>query len=411
MPSGFESWITIAEDNRYDGTSHYDPIALHVDSEDLKINKSITRRQNQIGLNRQSQGLHGQVYQDIKPEGGISFQFRSYDCLNVLYSHFQLATRSVSSSPYRYTFYHLHNNPDYGYLGTYPAGTYGSYRGQPYTVSLLKKYFQTPNRGEPGYAPNMQLFEHGICDELSFSLQTNNDARFDAKFKFRDAIDGTFTDAENFEQSSSGTQGPQGIQYDNLSATFLSANYATTPAFMYDKATLAITLNGNTTIPINGLTWKSTNGLGEVSRVGRRQPELFRSQLYRVVGAMSLDLPTDALEYVGAMLQADNFAITATLFNGTADRAMFSMPTCRLLPFDYKIDGGDTPIKSVLQFEAFNFGDTPPLSFTVDTDFFFTGADPFLDGWLGTRDLSEFATYTADLGARTLSDYQIFSRD
>ena len=419
MPSGFEGWLSIFEDDRVDGSNFNSPQVLFVDKETLAFKKEVSYGDRAIG-NSRSPHTNTYILKPKKPQGGITFQFRSEDILKVLYAHFQLGSLE-GTAPYRYSFYPRKNGLDWNYFGTWAEGAYGSVQGQPYTVSVLKRLFDVTGgsylaEGDPAAAaqlPSSFLFKHGVVDKLGFSLAVGQEAQAQANFFFTGA---------NHDANDELTNGF--VFSDNPGATTVGS-YSALSGFTYMAATVALSHRGNgvdAQIPLSYLTLRSDQKAQEHSRLGAQDPSDYQYGGYNLTGELGFDLPRDAWIEVDLLLRgsaasldgvADSdgaFSITATLFNGTNDRVCFNIPICKRLPFEFNNPGGDSHWEGKMPFVALE-GTTHPIKITVDTDYAFYPLNLFGDGWLGTRDLSVFATYSGELGARTLSEFTFYSRD
>lgn len=377
--SGFEGFISIFEDDLYDGSTFTSPQALHVDQENLSLGKYIEYRNESVGSGRVGLATH-LVYKEKKPKGGFTYQFRSGDINKVLLCHFQNGTYDGTS---RYSFYPRTNPLDFNNQGSLPNQAYGRVIAKPYTVSILKKLFDTTSNG----GTNSFFFKHGICDKLGFRLNSGDDAKAEANFVFRDLDYGTAVSAV---PGSDGTVG----------------SYATTPSFQYWSAT--VTMDG-AAFEISAFDIASDQSIQEYSKVGRQDPEAYQFSGYSLRGNFAFDLPYDSLKQVGSMFGGLPFAFVATLYNGTTDRVMIEMPYCKRLPFDFNTGGGDKPLTGRVPFQAFENAGTYPIKITVDTEYTFPGL-LILDGVLGARTLASMDEYDASLGARTLSSYTEVNR-
>ncbi len=380
MPSGFEGWISVFEDDNVDGSTFSNPQVWHVDKETLTFGKSIERNARLLSQSR-SPRVEELLYKEAKPEGEVVYQFRASDILKPLYCHFQLATLISTTLPYRYGFYTRTNPLDWENRGTYPTGTYGAAYGRPYTISVLKKTFDTSDYG----GTNSYFFQHGIVNKLTFDCQSGDDAKLAVSFKFRDLDKGTPVSA-NPNSSSTGS-------------------YSTDSCFYSHSAT--VTLDGFA-FDISGFQVESNQGVQEYSRVGRQAPENYQFSNYSARGAFTLDLPSTAQDHVEGMFNGNTFSFVATLFNGTSERVILDMPYCRRLPFDFQ-NPGNTSWKGRIPFEAFESTGIHPLKVTVDTSY---QLSPILEVWgdasLGARGVG-YGTYDAGTASRTLLDYIIYS--
>ena len=381
MPSFFEGFLSIYEDDWVGGTAFSNPQPVFADSESLALTKNIQERSVQVSDSR-VQKADTLLFRETKPQGEVNYQFRSSDILKTLYSHFQLATmEGTGTNPFQYGFYPKPSPLDWDKRGSFTQGAYSvSSEGQPYTVSILKKLFDTTQNG----GTNAFFFKHGVCNYLRFQARVGDDAKAQASFKFVDLDAGT-----------SVSENPNSVQV---------GSYATTPPFFSWAATVTI---GGQGIPVSSFVLDSNQNYQEFSRLGKLQPENFQLSSYGLMGSFSFDLPQDAFAYVGSMFSGETFAFLATLRNGSSDQIVFDLPHCKRMPFEYKQQ--PTPaLEAGIPFKAYESNGTYPIKVSVFTDYSFAPFNMFGDAWLGTRNVPDFELLDAALGARTLSEYTYY---
>jgi hypothetical protein len=213
-------------------------------------------------------------------------------------------------------------------------------------VSVLKKVIDT-NTSYGG--TNAVFYKHGVCHKLDFSLQTGDDAKAHASFKFRDLDYGTAVSAN-----------PNSAEV---------GSYATTPSFVSTGASVTI---AGTQVDISSFTLSSEQAVQEFTRVGRQAPENYNFSSYTAKGVFTFDLPLDAMKEVGYMFGSQTFSFLATVANSASDRVIFDLPNCRRLPFDFNAQSGDASVKGQIPFEAFETNGTYPMRVTVDTGYSFS---------------------------------------
>jgi hypothetical protein len=384
---GHEGFIAIFSDSDWTGTVLTNPQVLYADSEEFSVGKEIKQKPFQVS-NSRVKGTGALVSGPIKPQGAITYQFRSDDCVKVFMSHFQMGTLfetgSSEGGTFHYGFYPSRKSPSYTADTGYGEGSYGAEPGYAYSVSFLKKYTETTQYG----GTNSILFRHGICDKLRVALSTDRDAKLTGDFKFRDLDHGTAV--------------------PHLPGTAQVGSYSTKRSFSGWSATALV---AGASLPLMDLMFESSNGLEEKSRVGRLSPEIFPFGEYSLKGAFNLDLPKDALKYIGSMFALRDFSIVATLYNGTADQVVFDLPTCKYQTFDWNNKGGNEEVSSSIPFQAFSVGNAYPIRVSVKTDYDFEGIDLFMDATDGARTVADHEDLDAEDGARVLADYEIMDRD
>jgi hypothetical protein len=380
---GVEGFIAIFGDGDWNGTSHSFPQLLWADTEDFSAGKEIKQKPFQVG-NGRVKGTGAIVSGPIKPEGGVTFQFRSDDCVKVLMSHFQMGSAfttgsSDGTSNFRYGFYPSRSTPSYSANTGYGEGSYGESAGYVYSVSFLKKLLNTSTYN----GTNAYFYKHGVCDKLKFSLSAERDARLSASYKFRDLDFGTAVP---------GTVG----------------SYSSERSFMGWSATVLI---DGQAIDLTGLDFVSDNGVEEKSRVGRLSPESFSFGEYSLKGVLKLDLPKDAMRLVGSMFNVKPFSVLATLYTGTSNQVVLDIPHCKYLPFDFNLTGADEDVSGSIPFQAFSLSNNYPIRVTVNTDYEFEGLDLLMDATEGARVVVDHEDMDGEDGPRALADYEILDRD
>ncbi len=384
---GYEGFIAIFSDADWNGTSHSFPQLLYADSEEFSTGKEIKQKPFQVS-NGRVKGTGAMVSGPIKPQGPVTYQFRSDDCVKVFMSHFQMGTLfetgSTEGGAFHYGFYPSRKTPSFVTNPGYGEGSYGAEPGYVYSVSFLKKYMETSSNG----GTNSIFFKHGVCDKLKVSLSAEKDARLTANYKFRDLDYGTAV--------------------SHKPGTAQVGSYSTKNSFTGWSATALI---GGQSLYLSDLMFESDNGVEEKSVVGRLSPESFSFGEYSLKGAFNLDLPKDALKYVGSMFGLREFSILATLYNGTADQVVLDIPNCKYLAFDWNNKGGLEDVSSAIPFQAFSTAGNYPIRVSVKTEYDFEGLDLIMDATDGARTVADHEDMDSEDGVRILADYEIMDRD
>lgn len=383
MAAGFEGWLSIAEDSAYDTPAYNFPQMLYVDAETLTFEKEVLFHDSRV-RNSHTDHASAAILKAAKPQGDVTFQFRSDDCLKILLAHFQCGTIQSETSPYRYAYYPRTNPLDYTYRGTTPNQAYGYTVARPYTVTVTKKLFNTTSYG----GTNAFMFKGGVADKLSFQLTNNSDAKFKTHFFFRECEEGT---------AISGNPGEVGI-----------GSYSSLPSFESWSGT--VSMNG-VGMEISSLVFESSHQTQEQSVVGHNGPESYQLSSYSLQGAFSFDLPYDALKEVGSMFSGGTFALTATLYNSTSDRMMIEIPCCVRGAFDFNFSKGDGQQTGQIPFRAFENNGTYPIKITVDTTLPIGALAMFGDALLGARSIPSSSWYDASASARSLPAYTYYNRN
>ncbi len=365
--SGYESWVVVYEDSFTDGSPIY-PQVLKVNSETLDVGRELRKRNIQISDSR-GIGTSSQVTISTKPKGTINFEVHSDDCLKFFYAHFQQGNYSGTTS---YAFTPNRN------IARYRNYLYDDTEFKPYTISVLKKFFDVYSEG----TSNAFLFQNGVVDSLTLNLATGQEMALEASIRFL-GVDAAYT-----------TQNaPTGSYSPHRAFESWSANVA---------------MNGQS-IDLFGLSLTSTNKLQESLTLGTDTPIAFKFLDYEMKGALSFDLPTSALDQIGSMFGTRTFSLTATLTENATSYIAISLPTCRRLSFNYALNSG--ALQSQMPFEAYN-DPSNPITFTVRTDYDFTpltSVGTIIDAHYGIRGTTSF-WIDAQLGTRGIASI-IYDRD
>ena len=368
-----QAFITIYKEEVWRSNTVTDPQPLYVDAETLGLNKEIKSQDNMTRSGR-AYLPDSQVSGPVKPGGDLTYQPRVNDLAKVLYSHFHYGTNfGGSQTPGTVQYVPAKNSPTYADIPPGEGG-YGSAQGGVYSVSFLKKYFDTTDND----GTNTIIFRRGICDDLEFRCTAGNDLVVRASYRFRDYVEGSAV-----------SQTPVGA-------------YLSDEPWLWHQGTLE---SNGVSIGLESLSVRSSNNLVEKNRVGRENPEEFTFGDITVEGDFTLDFPTDGLETIGSMLDLKNFSLVGTFLSGT-NLLAFEMPHCVRMPYDIFIEDRVT---STIPFKAFEHNDEAPIKITLTGNLQYV--DWFLDALNGTRHLPDFTIYDAGTTSRTLSEYTFFDRD
>lgn len=380
MSKKYESYITVFEDTNWRGDSLGSSFPLYVDSESLDAGKQIINNNNLIRDGRVNK-QESQVSGPIKPEGVITFQPRVDDIGAVLYSHFQLLQES-GTGPYSYIYNPSKYPPRFNDSSSSSEGTYGSEPQAVYSVSFLKKCFDTTENG----GTNSMLFKHGVCDSLSLNVGAGEDVKLECNYKFRDLIDGTAIS-------------------DNPPSSHVGS-YSENAPFEWYHGT--VTIDG-VDFSIESINLRSVNSLEEKSILGRREPDSFIFKEYLVEGQFSLDFPKDGMLQIGSMFDLSEFSISGTLFQGTSNKITFEVPNCIRQPFNVGLN--EDTVTATIPFKGFEKDGTSPFTVRVTSDVNFKFTGEALDAVNGARTIADHEILDAGTGSRNLSEYTIYDRE
>jgi hypothetical protein len=259
-----------------------------------------------------------------EPNGGFSFPLRSNDCIPTFMSHFQNrygTTPSVGTA-----YYEFYPAKQSRLLSGSNFGT-GSYFGttqSAFPVSVFKSV-----------AGSAYHFKSGLCDKLTISVRSNDEAMVDADFKF-----GTY--------SIVGTN-----SIPNLGSYSRLSNY---PSWASSINFLGL--------DVIDLEIQCLNNLRSVQPVGTHS-RFYQFGKHQVKGKVAVDVPKQSLAYIGSMLGGSSFSVYGTFFNNNADKIIYQMPNCMLDPFELRVGEHDTR----LSFQAYESEDglTPSIKFMMWT--------------------------------------------
>lgn len=382
MSRKYEGFIAAFEDFSWRGDSFDEYFPLWIDNESFDTGKEIINNNN-MGRAGRSSNVDSQVSGAVKPTGKFTYQPRNKDMLGVLYSHFQMGTQlTENKSPGTYVLVPARTPPTFTTNDVRIEGDYSTVAGDTYSMSFLKKYFDTTENG----GTNSIFFQHGLCDKLTVNMSKGEDITFDCDYKFRDIIVGT-TIPDNPPSASVGT-------------------YDTAPPMQWFHGTVLI---GGQSLDLDSLKFTGNNNLVESIAVGRRDPEHFNFRDYDLSGEFTYDFPKDGMLQIGSMFDIKSFAVVGTVLQGTVMLA-FSMPKCVRQPFN--VDMNSMGVDATIPFKALEDGGVAPISVKVIADGTSVAFDDLIwDAWNGARTFGDFAIKDAGDGARTLSEYTYYDRN
>lgn len=383
MAKGFEASLTVWENDGWFDTGTCDPFLPLLESEGL-IRQQIFVERNSMVRNTRSTLPDSLILEESKPQGHIEFVPRLENCPAIFMSHFQMVEQVDTGSSFIDTFVPSKSSPKFTGGDTYGDGTYGAVSGDVYSIDIIKKF--------PDYlfGLNAQHFRRGICDELSFSMSSNEDFKIKADFKFKDwraksnspnpgeVGAGTYTTG-SITDGGHGTWGLSGAGIGSL--------------------TTASGFSSMNIVCRNNLTEKKSPGSGT------RQTFSFGD--YTVKGDFTSEFITDDWQNQ----QKSSFAINGTIWHSDTEYMIVSMPYCLLKNVEVPLVKPDSLFEVTLPFEAYENDGTAPIKVTVHTT---TDVLPDLNIWdagFGARTLSQYDFADAGSTTRTLSEYELADRD
>ncbi len=348
MSKGFEGWILLAPETGgwLSGNTAASGNFVFADSESLKLNVDIKDRSNKIVYGRGIKASTRTIGK-VAPAGDVEFQFRSDDLPFLLMAHYQkfIGTAYVGAGSFgttqRFTFVPEKGVPTYG-GSAFGTGGYTAASGNVFTVSAVKKYFDTSVNG----GTNAQWYKSCIVDQIVISCDNDDDAKMTASFKSGTADYGTAI-----------TANPNGAL----------GSYSTKSVF--NSWSIAVLYDGGN-LNLNKFELTTTNNTEERLVLGSVNPIDYRYGRFMAKGNLDLDFPYDGLKYFRTLVGGSAFTVVGTLSNGTTDFVSFNMPNCRLEDFDAPLKPGEDTVTTTLPFVAYESDDglTAPITVTVHTN-------------------------------------------
>lgn len=344
MAKGFEGYIWVGPETAgWNGTAPFvRGNFLYADSESMSINKDIRERPNKITYGR-SLKAESRVLGKQVPGGDIEFQFRSEDLPHILMAHFQkyIGTQLAAGTS-QYTFVPTKGAPNTSGIN-FGTGSYTDPTGDLFTVSVLKKFFDTAANG----GTNAMWFNSCVVDDIEFKMDAGEDAKLKASFKAGGVNAGTAVPA-------------------SVNPNSLLGSYSTKPSFEGWSATM---LYDGTALDLNKFALTSKNNLEERTVIGKLNPTNYKFGRYEISGSFDLDMPYDGMKYFGSQFSGSSFQIVGTMLNSANDWISFKLPNCRFKAFEAHMKGGasdNTFTLPFMSYESFD-GSTAPVTITVQT--------------------------------------------
>jgi len=390
MSQKHEAHISVWEDLTWRGTTHVNPLPLYVDSESLTVNKNIRDLQNLAKDGRVAK-VESQVGANLAPAGNVTFQPRSDDCAAILFSHFQTGSMTGAAGAYTYTMFPSKNMPTYTNNALRSVGTYGGTSGDVYSISFLKKYFDTDENG----GTNSIYFAQGICDSIGFDINAGADFVLSCDYKFREVVIGTAI-AGNPQSTGYGT-------------------YCGKAPWEWFEGTVLVE---GEALTLDRLKWTCSNNITPKFVAGRQDADWFAFGDHVTEGNFDLNFPKDGMLQIGSMIGTKSFSIVGTLFKSGTELLTFGMPNCIRKPFDVSLNSQRVNVG--IPFIALEKDGESPATITVTSEL---QINSFVDGiWdAGTtfynanRTLGDYTIVDGGTSFynsnRTLGDYTIADRD
>lgn len=385
MAKGYDSHLTLYENDGWFDTGTLNPIVPVIESEGLKVGLIKNERTSMVRNTRAQ--LEESIVNDFeyKPEGFIEIVPRLNTLPTIFMSHFQIVNEVDTGSSYLNTYVPLKYQPQQVGNDFYGTGVYGDRVEDVYSIDIKKNIVGDNNTGL-----NTQHYRRGICSKLGFSMQPNDDFKVKADYKFKsvDIIDSSsvFGDAD-------------------------IGSYAGGEITDWSNGTWSVSFDSGGTIfsEVSGMEIECDNNILEKKSVGALSRQIFSYGNYTVKGGFSLEYADDNWF---STRQDDPFSITGTIYHSGTEYLSIEMPRCFIKPFEKQMVKPDEFLDAGVNFEAYEYNGTSPITVTLNTITDLPSLDTILwDAAFGARTLSEYDFADAGSTSRTLSEYDFADRD
>lgn len=389
MAKGYDSSLVIWSTDGWFDTGTSNPYCPLLNAEGLSRTHIVSERNSMVRSTR-AMLPDSVVFEESKPEGFIEVTPRMENLAPIMMSHFQMTNQTFTGSSYIDTYVPSKFNPVFTQNDVYGSGVYGDPAGDAYSVDIWKKQADPINAGED----TVQMFQRGICNTLDFSMQTNEDFKVKADFKFKTW--GTKNVTENPGDSGYGS-------------------YTTGSITDWSHGTWAVDItNFNPTYPdgiptgMSGISITCSNNITERKILGAESRQTFNFGDYTVKGEFTTEYALEDYQNMGDT----SFSIEGTIYHSDTEYMVISMPYCLVKPHEYNLKKPDELIEFSIPFEAYENNGTAPIQVTVHTDVQGLDLDfTFYDAAFGARTLSQYDFADAGSAVRTLSEYDLADRD
>ena len=392
MAKGFDSHITIWENNGWLGSIELEPYNPIIESEGLKRNQ-ITSERNSMVRSTRAMLPDSIVFEESKPEGHIEIIPRMENVGPILMSHFQMTTQIYTGSSYLDTYVPSKFNPGFDGGNIYGYGTYGELAGDVYSIDVWRKHTDSSFTWNEGL--DTQHFKRGICNNLSFKMNAGNDFLVRGEYKFKD-----------FETLTTGSN-PGDTDYANYTTGSITdwshGTWAVTAINWDDASTKDIALEG-----VKNLDFTCSNNLTEKKMMGSGTRQTFSFGDYTVKGNITLEYINEEYQTLGN----SPVSIVGTMWHSDTEYLAVSMPYCIIKPFDKSLVKPSSFIDVDMPFEAYENNGTAPITVTlhIGSQVVEAGFTHF-DAGSTTRTLSQYDFADAGSTTRVLGSYNLADRD
>ena len=394
MAKGYESSITLWENNGWWGTEVSDPIVPLVNSEGLSRTLILQERNTMVRSTR-SILEDSLVWSESKPEGNLSITPRLEDALPMLYSHFQMRDPYASGSTYEETFIPSKYPPIYDSV-EYGTGTYGSPSGAVYSIDVWRKIADAdPDHGYESQW-NTEKFSRGICNKLTFSMNANEDFELAGEFKFKDYAGTSWG-------SNPGDSGAGDYSLGSIS----DWSHGTWSIENNDISDSDVIPGGLSSISI-----ECSNNITEKKTLGASSRQVFDFGNYTVKGQFTTEWISDYFQEDLEDFSGPYFlSIAGTVYHSDTEYMTISMPRVRIKPFENKLGKPQEFAEVEIPFEAYEYQGTSPITVIVNSESQIV--EPKFTNWdaeYGARTIGLYDLADAGSTSRVLIDYDFADR-
>ena len=388
MAKGFDSSLTLWENNGWFDNGTSDPLIPILDGESLKRGLIINER-NTMVRNSRAMFEDSLVTEESKPEGNITVIPRIADITPILYSHFQMKQTTDTGSSYLTDFVPSKYPPEFSTNEIYGNGTYGEPAGDAYSIDIWKKQADT----DGSIDINTQQFKRGLCNKLTFSMESGDDLKVGAEFKFKGW--GSSRETLNPGDVGAGSYSTGSITDWSHGTWNISSIY------------LGVDLVGDA---LSNINIECSNNLTEKKILGANARQTFDFGDYTVKGNFTSEWVSDIYQKVTESKLY--FSISGTFHHTGTEYMIIDLPRCRAKPVESPLYKPNEFISVEVPFEAYEYQGTAPIKVTtnvptdvIDTEF------TFWDAGMGARTLSLYDFGDAGSTTRVLSEYDLADRD
>lgn len=390
MAKGYESHLTIYKNDGWYGTGTSNPFVPTIESESIQAGRVKIERNSMIRTSRAHLPESVVNTGEYKPEGDLEILPIFQDMHGVFMSHFQIRNFLETGSSYIGTYVPLMYPPAYSGQNIFGEGTYGAVANDVYSIDIKRSFIPDSATGQY----NVQHFQRGVCNTLTFKNASNDELKIKAGYKFKGVqfLNGTtFFGGTDIGSYTSGTF--TDWRHGTWSFKMISGGGTTS----YDNIT---------SVEVN-----CSNNLLEKKTIGYLNRQFFSFGNYTVKGNIALEYVNDRFfddwQDEGVYAQ-----ITGNFYQSDTNYLTLTMPYCLLKPFEKNLNNAQEFVDANVSFEAYEYGGASPITVVLHsgTQLAFDTVT-YWDAAYGARTLAEYDFADAGYGARVLGEYDFADRD